>query len=112
VFLLILVVVLNGIVSRIPMAALVAAMFVVAYSTFDWGSVAPRHLRRMPRSETSVMLLAVVLTVATGNLSIGVLGGVILAALLFARRVQHLAKVTRVTPEWMARRKSALRAGP
>jgi SulP family sulfate permease len=99
VILLILVVVLNGLVSRIPMAALVAVMFVVAYSTFDWKSIAPRHLRRMPRSETSVMVVTVVLTVATGNLSIGVIAGVIVAALLFARRVQTMASIVRITPD-------------
>jgi SulP family sulfate permease len=98
VFLLILVVVLNPVVSRIPMAALVAVMFVVSYSTFDWGSVKPSHLRRMPWSETAVMVVTVVLTVATGNLSAGVIAGVIAAALLFARRVQHLTTVTRLTP--------------
>jgi sulfate permease, SulP family len=96
VFLLILVVGLNPIVSKIPMAALVAVMFVVAYSTFDWGSVKPATLKRMPRSETTVMVVTVVLTVATGNLSIGVLAGVIVAALLFARRVAHLVEVDRL----------------
>ncbi|MCU4185869.1 SulP family inorganic anion transporter [Acidiferrimicrobium sp. IK] len=99
VFLLVLVVVFNPIVSRIPMAALVAVMFVVAYSTFDWASIKPAQLKRMPRSETAVMAVTVVLTVATGNLSIGVLAGVVLAALLFARRVQHIATVTRITPD-------------
>jgi SulP family sulfate permease len=99
VFLLILVVGLNPIVSEIPMAALVAVMFVVAYSTFDWESVKPAHLKVMPRSETTVMVVTVVLTVATGNLSIGVIAGVITAALLFARRVQHLTTVTRLAPD-------------
>jgi SulP family sulfate permease len=99
VFLLIMVVGLNPLVSEIPMAALVAVMFVVAYSTFDWESVKPTSLKRMPRSETTVMVVTVVLTVATDNLSIGVLAGVITAALLFARRVQHMTTVTRLTPE-------------
>ncbi len=95
VFLLILVVGMNPVVSRIPMVALVAVMFVVAYSTFDWESVKPSRLRRMPKSETAVMATTMVLTVATGNLLIGVLAGVIVAALLFARRVQGLTTVTR-----------------
>jgi sulfate permease, SulP family len=95
-FLLILVVGLNPIVSEIPMAALVAVMFVVAYSTFDWGSVSPAHLKRLPRSETTVMVVTVVLTVATNNLSIGVISGVVVAALLFARRVAHLVTVDRL----------------
>ena len=99
VFLLILVVVLNPVVSQIPMAALVAVMFVVSYSTFDWNSIAPAHLRRMPKSETAVMLVTVALTVATGNLSIGVVAGVVVAALLFARRVQRIVTVERITPD-------------
>ena len=53
----------------------------------------------MPRSETTVMVVTVVLTVVTENLSIGVLAGVIVAALLFARRVQNSTTVTRITPE-------------
>jgi sulfate permease, SulP family len=46
-----------------------------------------------------VMLVTVVLTVATSNLSIGVLAGVVTAALLFARRVQHMTTVTRLTDD-------------
>lgn len=97
-FLLVLCIVLRPIVSEIPMAALVAVMFVVSCSTFDWSSINPSHLRRMPKSETAAMLVTVVLTVVTGNLSIGVVAGVVVAALLFARRVQHLTTVTRVGP--------------
>ncbi len=96
VFLLILVVGLNPIVSEIPMAALVAVMFVVAWSTFNWESVRPSHLKRMPASETAVMVVTVVLTVVTKNLSIGVVAGVVVAALLFTRRVAHLVEVDRV----------------
>ncbi len=97
VFLLILVVVCGPVVSRIPMAALVAVMVLVSVSTFDWKSVTPARLTRMPRSETAVMALTVVVTVSTGNLAYGVLAGVVLACLLFARRVAHLSQVTAVT---------------
>jgi SulP family sulfate permease len=58
-FLLLLVVVLGSVVAVIPMAALVAVMILVAWSTFDWHSVAPATLRRMPRSETLTMGLTV-----------------------------------------------------
>jgi sulfate permease, SulP family len=94
-FLLILVVGLNPIVSEIPMAALVAVMFVVSYSTFDWGSIKPSYVRRMPKSETAVMAVTTIVTVATGNLSLGVLAGVVFAALAFANRVQRMTTVTR-----------------
>ena len=93
-FLLILVVVLGGIVGKIPMAALVGVMIMVSISTFDWHSVAPRTLKRMPKSEIAVMVVTVVVTVATDNLSYGVIAGVLVALTLFARRVAHLVGLT------------------
>ncbi|MBC7297858.1 MAG: SulP family inorganic anion transporter, partial [Demequina sp.] len=50
-------------------------------------------LRRMPKSETSVMVTTVLVVVFTHNLAYGVVAGVILASVLFARRVAHLANV-------------------
>jgi SulP family sulfate permease len=92
VFLLILVVVLSPVVAVIPMAALVAVMVFVSIATFDWHSL--RTLRRMPRSETAVMLATVAAVLATSNLAIGVAVGVLVACVLFARRVAHLVTVT------------------
>ena len=92
--LLVLVVGLGDVVARIPMAALVAVMFLVCYGAFDWHSVRPSTLRAMPRSETSVMLLTVVIVLLTHNLAYGVLGGTLLACVLFARRVAHLVTLT------------------
>ena len=93
-FLLILVVVLGGIVGKIPMAALVGVMIMVSISTFDWHSIAPRTLKRMPKSEIAVMLVTVAVTVATDNLSYGVIAGVLVALTLFARRVAHLVDLS------------------
>ncbi|WP_373694898.1 SulP family inorganic anion transporter [Kineococcus terrestris] len=93
-FLLVLVVGLGDVVGTIPMAALVAVMVMVCVGTFDWHSVRPATLRRMPRSETAVMLSTVAVTVWTHNLAYGVITGVLVAALLFARRVAHLVEVT------------------
>lgn len=95
-FLLILVVGLGSLVAVIPMAVLVAVMVLVACSTFDWHSVAPATLRRMPAGETLVMAVTVAATVATHNLAIGVGVGVLTAMALFARRVAHLVEVERV----------------
>ncbi|WP_159616567.1 SulP family inorganic anion transporter [Arthrobacter zhaoguopingii] len=95
IFLLILVVVLGGIVSLIPMAALVAVMIFVSVATFDWHSVRPSTLKRMPKSETAVMAATVIVTVATHNLAIGVGVGVLVAMVLFARRVAHFVTVER-----------------
>jgi SulP family sulfate permease len=94
VFLLILVVTLGDLVGRIPMAALVAVMIIVSVGTFDWHSL--RTLRRMPKSETTVMLSTVAVTVATHNLAYGVGVGVLVAMVLFARRVAHVVDVTSV----------------
>ncbi|WP_460754562.1 SulP family inorganic anion transporter [Myceligenerans cantabricum] len=96
VFLLVLVVGLGDVVAMIPMAALVAVMIMVSVGTFDWHSVRPATLRRMPRSETSVMVVTVVVTVATHNLAYGVIAGVLVAMVMFARRVAHLTSVTRL----------------
>ncbi|MFE6650160.1 SulP family inorganic anion transporter [Nocardioides sp. NPDC057772] len=95
VFLLVLVVGFGDIVALIPMAALVAVMIMVSVGTFDWHSIRPATLRRMPRSETAVMVATVVVTVATHNLAIGVIVGVLVAMTLFARRVAHLTDTHR-----------------
>lgn len=96
-FLLVLVVGLGDVVGLIPMAALVAVMIMVSVGTMDWHSITPSTLRRMPRSETLVMLATVAVTVATSNLAYGVIVGAVTAMVLFARRVAHLVTVERVT---------------
>ncbi|GAA1333373.1 SulP family inorganic anion transporter [Brachybacterium rhamnosum] len=95
-FLLVLVLALGDIVGLIPMAALVAVMIMVSVATFDWHSIRPTTLRLMPWSETAVMLVTVIATVATHNLAIGVVLGVITAMILFARRVAHLVHIEKV----------------
>ncbi len=95
VFLLVLVLALGDVVAIIPMAALVAVMILVSVATFDWHSIRPSTLRRMPKSETAVMLITVIATVWTHNLAIGVILGVLAAMVMFARRVAHFVTVTR-----------------
>lgn len=95
-FLLGLVVGLGDIVALIPMAALVAVMIMVSVGTMDWHSITPATLRRMPRSETMVMLATVVITVATHNLAYGVIVGALTAMVLFARRVAHMVTVEKI----------------
>ncbi len=96
-FLIILVVVFGPVVSRMPMAALVAVMVLVAVGTFDWHSITPATLKRMPTGEITVMVVTVAVVVATSNLAIGVVVGTITAMAIFARRVAHLVEVTAVT---------------
>ena len=72
-------------------------MVLVSAGTFDWHSIAPGTLRRMPLGETSVMVATVAVVVVTHNLAIGVVVGSILAMVIFARRVARLVEVTAVT---------------
>ena len=95
IFLFLLVVVFGDFVSTIPMAALVAVMIMVAIGAFDWHSVKPSTLKRMPKSETFVMVATVVLVLITHNLAVGVVGGVLVASVLFVRRVAHFVSVSR-----------------
>ncbi|RWU14413.1 SulP family inorganic anion transporter [Xanthomonas phaseoli pv. manihotis str. CIO151] len=78
-------------VRQIPMAALVAVMIMVSIGTFNWGSL--RDLRRHPASSSVVMLGTVVVTVWTHDLARGVLVGVLLSALFFARKVGRMLQV-------------------
>jgi sulfate permease, SulP family len=81
-------------VKQIPMAALVAVMIMVSIGTFSWSSI--RDLRIHPKTSSLVMIGTVVVTVATHDLAKGVLTGVLLSALFFARkvgRVLHLGSV-------------------
>src|SRR5699024_5629549 len=69
VLILILSVTLGDLVAMIPMAALVAVMIFVSITTFDWHSIQPSTLKFMPKSETAVMIVTVIGTVATDNLA-------------------------------------------
>jgi SulP family sulfate permease len=86
----------GDLIAAIPMGALVAVMILVAVGTFDWNSIKLTQLRRTPRTETAVMVVTVAIVVATHNLALGVAGGVVLAAIFFARRVAHVTDVTSV----------------
>jgi len=78
-------------VKQIPMAALVAVMIMVSIGTFSWSSI--RDLRTHPTTSSIVMLGTVVVTVFTHDLAKGVLTGVLLSALFFARKVGRVLHV-------------------
>jgi SulP family sulfate permease len=69
-------------VARIPMAALVAVMVMVAVGTFRWDSISRQAWRAETVVGLGVMLLTVAGTVATGDLAVGVLIGCAATALL------------------------------
>ena len=87
VFLMVLILVLDDFLVRIPMAALVAVMIMVSIGTFSWESI--RNLKTHPLSSNIVMLVTVVVVVFTHNLALGVFAGVLLAALFFANKIGH-----------------------
>lgn len=95
IFLLFLILSLGDVVAVVPMAALVAVMIVVSVATFDWHSIKLSTIKALPKSETSVMLATVIITVWTHNLAIGVGVGVVVAMVMFARRVAHFTSVSR-----------------
>jgi SulP family sulfate permease len=97
VVLLILVVFLGAWVARIPMAALVAVMIMVSIGTFNWGSI--RNLRDHPKSSSVVMLATVAVVVATDNLALGVLTGVLLSGFFFAHKVGQILRVKSVAQD-------------
>ncbi|MDA2985139.1 MAG: SulP family inorganic anion transporter [Actinomycetota bacterium] len=99
VILLFLVIVLGEIVSQIPMAALVAVMIMVSIGTFNWHSIQIKTLKAMPKTESFVMISTVAIVLLTHNLAIGVIAGIVLEMIMFARRVAHFAQVTRTVGE-------------
>ncbi len=96
-FLLFLLAVLGPWVGRVPMPALVAVMIMVSIGTFSWNSIA--NLRRHPPTSSIVMLVTVAVVVATRDLSLGVLAGVLLSGVFFAGKVQRMFAVERIVED-------------
>lgn len=91
VFLLCLVVFLKDWLAYIPMAALVAIMIMVALTTFNWDSI--KNFNKHPKQSNFVMLTVVVTVLATHNLALGVLAGVLLSALFLVNKLESEVKV-------------------
>lgn len=70
------------VIEKIPMAALVGVMMMVAISTFQWVSI--RIVNKMPKSDIFVGITVALITVVLHNLALAVLVGVIISALVFA----------------------------
>ena len=80
----ILVIILFGapVIEKLPMAALVGVMFMVAIGTFEWASF--RIINKMPKHDIFVGIVVAVITIFMHNLALAVLIGVIISALVFA----------------------------
>jgi len=72
----------SSLIEKLPMAALVGLMFMVAIGTFEWASL--RTFKKMPLSDVIVMVLVTIITAVTHNLAIAVIVGVILSALAYS----------------------------
>lgn len=83
-------------IERIPLAALIGVMFVVAEKTFEWGSF--RLFGKVPRPDIVVGLLVAIITVIF-DLAIAVVAGVIVSTLVFAWEHAKQIKVTAYVDE-------------
>ncbi|ASV30394.1 SulP family inorganic anion transporter [Maribacter cobaltidurans] len=72
----------SSLIERLPMAALVGLMFMVAIGTFEWASF--KTFGKMPKSDVIVMVLVTLITAITHNLAVAVLLGVVISALAYS----------------------------
>jgi SulP family sulfate permease len=83
----------------IPLAVLSAILMVVCYNMGEWHELP--EIFKLPRLEISVWLMTLLLTVFA-DLTVAVEGGMILATLVFVRKVTATTTVTRVTDDDIA----------
>ena len=81
--------------ARIPLAGLSAVMVVVAWDMSELHRF--RRLFRAPKSDSLVLVVTFLLTVFV-DLTVAVQVGVVLAAMLFMRRMSDLSSINLVTP--------------
>ena len=86
--------------ALVPMSVLAAILLVVAYNMGEWREIP--ELWRQGWTDRLVWLVTFALTVLA-DLTVAVEAGMILAALLFIRRVAATTTVTRVSPEYIRR---------
>jgi SulP family sulfate permease len=92
VFLLVLLVALQGVLAIVPVAALTAVMIMVSINTFSWDSLA--RLKTNPWPSSVVMLATVTTVIATRDLAKGVIVGVVLSGVFFAGKVARMSRTT------------------
>jgi SulP family sulfate permease len=86
--------------ALVPMAVLAAILLVVAYNMGEWAEIP--ELWKQGWTDRLVWMVTFALTVLA-DLTVAVEAGMILAALLFIRRVAATTTVVRVTPEYIRR---------
>jgi SulP family sulfate permease len=80
----------------VPMAAIAAVLVMVAARMGEWHEL--RRLRQMPRSDAAVLVATMALTVVF-DLVIAVEVGMVMAAVLFIRRIAETTEVSAVTSD-------------
>ena len=96
--LLVILVVAAPLAGHIPLAVLAAILLVVAYNMGEWREIP--QLLRLTKADISVWLITLTLTVLA-DLTVAVTMGVILAGLLFIRKVSATTSVAEVTPDYV-----------
>jgi SulP family sulfate permease len=84
--------------GAIPMAVLAAILMVVSYNMGEWREIP--ELLRLTKADVAVWLATFALTVFA-DLTVAVEVGMILAALLFIRRVAETTTIVAVTPDYI-----------
>lgn len=92
--LLLIVLVFSRYAQFVPMAAIAAVLMMVAYRMGEWHELA--RLRQMPRSDALVLVTTMALTVVF-DLVVAVEVGMVLAAMLFIRRMADTTEISLVT---------------
>ncbi|MCD4806462.1 MAG: SulP family inorganic anion transporter [Methanococcoides sp.] len=87
----------SPLIEKIPMAALVGVMFVVAIGTFEWASL--KIFRKVPITDFFVMLVVAGITVIYHNLAAAVIAGVIISALAFAWEHAKLVRAREIVDD-------------
>ena len=80
--------------AQVPLAVLAGLLFIVAYNMGEWHEIP--SLLKMTKADIAVWLATFGLTVVA-DLTVAVEVGMVLAALLFIRRVANTTSVARVT---------------
>ncbi len=89
--LLVIVLVAAPLATNIPLATLAAILMVVSFNMGEWHAF--KTLRRYPKSDSAVLLLAFLLTVVF-DLTVAVEVGMVLAVLSFIKRITELTHVS------------------
>jgi SulP family sulfate permease len=85
-------------VNDLPLAALAAILMIVAYNMGEWREIP--EILKLSAADIAVWLLTLTLTVVT-DLTFAVEFGMVLAALMFIRKVSLTTTITRVTPDYV-----------